>query len=84
MSKEPTETVSPAGGLISEDAVRAAFARRRPTSPAIPALAVGDMPKRSSVAGAGLSPSPREARRLRRWPVAELIARAAAARPSTT
>jgi hypothetical protein len=84
MSKEPTKTVSPAGDFISENAVRAVFARRRSTSPAIPAETVGGMPKGSSAASADASPPPSEARRLRRWSVAELIARAVPSRPSTT
>jgi hypothetical protein len=84
MSNEPTNTVFPAGDFISENAVRAVFARRRPTSPRIPADAVNGIPERSSAAGADTSPSPSEARRLRRWSVAELIARSVAARPSTT
>ena len=84
MSNEPTRTDIPAGDFISESAVRAVFGRRRAASPTAPAHAVHGAPARSSAAGDD-APSPAgAARRLRRWSVAELIARAVAPPPSTT
>ena len=81
MSKEPTRTDFPAGDFISENAVRAVFSRRRPTSPTTPAhtdnaLSAHSPENSSQWAG--------RARPLRRWSVAELIARAVPAPPSTT
>jgi hypothetical protein len=84
MSKEPTRTEFPAGDFISENAVRTAFGRRRPTSPTTPARAMTGVPKHSSAAGEDASASADGRRRLRRWSVAELIARAVAPPPSTT
>jgi hypothetical protein len=80
MSKEPTRTDFPAGDFISENAVRAVFGRRRPTSP----RAVNGVPAHSSATDEDASPPTGGARRLRRWSVAELIARAVAPPPSTT
>ena len=79
MSKEPTRTDFPAGDFISENAVRAVFGRRRPTSPTTPAHTVNGVPAHSSAAwrghlGAGrrgATPSPlvrRRADRSRRRP----------------
>jgi hypothetical protein len=84
MSKEPTNTRFRAGDFISENAVRGVFGQRRPTSPTIPAHAVSGMPEHSSAPGAETSPPPSEVRRLRRWSVAELLARAVAPAPSAT
>jgi hypothetical protein len=84
MSKEPTNTDFPAGDFISENAVRAVFGRRRPASPPTPAHGANGMPKHSSAAGADPSPAPSGPRRLRRWSVAELLARAVVLPPSTT
>ncbi len=81
MSKEPTRTDFPAGNFISENAVRAVFGgrpRRSPTAPTHTGDAVVAHPlEGSSGAGSGT-------RRLRRWSVAELIARAVPSPPSTT
>ena len=81
MSKEPTRTDLPTGDFISENAVRAVFARRRPTSPTTPAqtgnAVPADPPEDTSRPAGGT-------RRLRRWSVAELIARSVAPPPSTT
>ncbi len=78
MSTEPTRTDLPAG---SENAVRAAFAQRRPASGTTAAQADNAVPasphEDTSRAAGG-------ARRLRRWSVAELIARSVAPPPSTT
>ena len=84
MSNEPTSTEFPAGDFISENAVRAAFGRRRSTSPASPAHAVNGVPGHSSADGEDTPGPTGGARRLRRWSVAELIARAVVSRPSTT
>ena len=81
MSKEPTRTDVPAGDFISEHAVRAVFGRRRPTSPSTRAHTGNALPAHSpeDISGSGGG-----ARRLRRWSVAELIARAASPSPTTT
>jgi hypothetical protein len=80
MSTAPTKTDFPAGDFISENAVRAVFGRRRPTS----TDAVNGGSAHPSPAGEGPSGPAGGARRLRRWSVAELIARAVAPPPSTT
>jgi hypothetical protein len=81
MSKEPTKTEFPAGDFISENAVRAVFGGRRPPSRSRGAYTghavTAHSPEDSSGPAGG-------ARRLRRWSVAELIARAVAPPPSTT
>jgi hypothetical protein len=84
MSKEPISTEFPAGDFIFENAPRAVFGRRRPTSPTTPGHAVNGVPAHSSATDEGTSASPSGGRRLRRWSVAELIARAVAPPPSTT
>jgi hypothetical protein len=84
MSKEPTKTDVPAGDFISENAVRAAFGRRRPTSPTTAAHTANGMPERPLAAGVDTTPTASGPRRLRRWSVAELLARAVAPPPSTT
>jgi hypothetical protein len=84
MSKEPTRTEFPAGDFISENAVRAVFGRRRPTSPTTSARTGNGVPARSPGTGGDGSGPAGGARRLRRWSVAELIARAVAPPPSTT
>jgi hypothetical protein len=84
MSKEPISTDFPAGDFIFENASRAVFGRRRPTSPTIPGHAVNGVPAHSSVTDEGTSASASGGRRLRRWSVAELIARAVAAPPPST
>jgi hypothetical protein len=84
MSKEPTRTDFPAGNFISENAVRAVFGRRRPASPTAPRRAGNGVEAHSSATDEDASLPTGGARRLRRWSVAELIARAVASRPSTT
>jgi hypothetical protein len=80
MSNEPVRTDFPAGNFISEDAVRGVFGRRRTTSPTTRGNPVDDVPARTPAAAEYASPSARERRRLRRWSVADLVARALAAR----
>ena len=82
MSTKPTSTEFPAGDFISENAVRAVFGRRRPTSPTTSARAMNG--PHASAAGGDTSASAGSTRRLRRWSVAELIARAVPPPPSTT
>ena len=81
MSKETTRTDFPAGDFISENAVRGVFGRRRHSSPTVPAhtatAARGHCRADTSAPTGG-------ARLLRRWSVAELIARAVTPPPSTT
>jgi hypothetical protein len=60
------------------------FGRRRPTSLSTPAHAVSGVREHSAAAGVDASPPASGARRLRRWSVAELLARAVAPPPSTT
>ena len=83
-SKEPTRTDLRAGDFISENAVRAVFGRRRPTSPTTPTHTGNGVPTHSRATGEEPSGPAGGTRRLRRWSVAELIARAAAPPPSTT
>ena len=82
-SKESTPTAFPAGDLISENAVRGVLGRRRrrtpPTSSAEP---VHPVPANPPTAGEDISPAVGGSQPLRRWSVAELIARAAAAPPA--
>ena len=79
MSTEPTDF--PSRDLISENAVRAVFGRRRPTSQTTPANTGNPVPAHSRAHTSG---SAGGARRLRRWSVADLIARAVPRPPSTT
>jgi hypothetical protein len=66
---------------ISESAIRARFERRRHTPPASSTAA--DLPRTAATpAPADASSPPAGSRLLRRWSVAELVARAAA-RPSS-
>ena len=81
MSKEPTKTAFPAGDFISENAVRAVFGGRRSPSPSPTAYTGDAVPTHSPEDSSGPASG---ARRLRRWSVAELIARAVAPPPSTT
>jgi hypothetical protein len=81
MSKEPTRTDFPAGDFISESAVRAVFGRRRRGSQTT-AEHTGEAVQAHSPEHTS-SPAGGE-RRLRRWSVAELIARAGAPTPTTT
>ena len=78
MSTKPTSTEFPAGDFISENAVRAVFGRRRPTSPTTPPRTMNGVPPHPSAAGQDISASAGDRRHLRRWSVAELIARAIA------
>jgi hypothetical protein len=84
MSTEPTGTEFPGGDFISENAVRAVIGRGRPTSRTTPPRAMKAVPPHFSAARADTSGPAGGGRRLRRWSVAELIARAVAPPPSTT
>ncbi len=83
MSKESTPTAFPARDLISENAVRGVFGRRwertPPTSATEPVHAA---PANPPTASEDISPAAGGPPPLRRWSVAELIARAVAAPPA--
>ena len=81
MSNEPTRTDLPTGDFISENAVRAVLARRRSNSPTTPGPTGHAVPADPAE---GTARPPGATRRLRRWSVAELIARSIAPPPSTT
>jgi hypothetical protein len=76
MSNQSTRTQFPAGDLISEDAVRGAFRRRRRSSAPKAANDATRPPARAATAGQDTSAPAGGARLLRRWSVAQLIARA--------
>jgi hypothetical protein len=84
MSKKPTRTDFRGGDFVSENAVRAVIGRGRPTSRTTAARAMKAVPAHFSAAGADTSGPAGGGRRLRRWSVAELIARAVARPRSTT
>ena len=84
MSKEPTRTEFPTGDFISENAVRPGFGLRQRTSRTPTAHAVNGVPAQSAARGEEASGPASGGRRLRRWSVAELIARAVTPPPSTT
>ena len=79
MNKESTRTQFLAGDFISENAVRGVFGRRRRTPPTTPSEPVTAGPANPPTAGQNASPPAGGLRPLRRWSVAELIARAVAA-----
>ena len=83
MSKDPTRTDFPTGDFLSENAVRSLFGRRRPTSPDTPAHTRNGVPGVSPATGEDATAPAGGARRMRRWSVAELIARAVVPPPST-
>jgi hypothetical protein len=80
MNIKSKRAASDRGDFISEDAVRGVLSRRRRTRQAAPADASDSAGRPVTVATAadGQSPSARRAGPLRRWSVAELMARAAA------
>lgn len=80
MSKQSSRTDFPAGDFISEDAVRGALGRRRRARHAAPAAAEGTSGHHSGAA-ASASSYARRMTPLRRWSVAELVARALVQRP---
>ena len=84
MRTEQTRTEFRGGDFISENAVRAVIGRGRPTSRTTPPRAMNAVPAHFSAARADASGPAGGGRRLRRWSVAELIARAVAPPPSTT
>ncbi len=81
MNKELDNTAFLAGDFISENAVRGALERRPRTLPTRVAEA-GDRQSTDLSAVEDASPRTSRARRLRRWSVAELIARAVARSPT--
>ena len=83
MNKESIRTQFFAGDFISENAVRGVFGRRRRTPPTIPSEPLAAGPANPLTAGQSATPPTGEPPALRRWSVAELIARAVAA-PSPT
>ncbi len=82
MSKESKRTAFHAGDFISEDAVRGILGRRRRTASPTPTGAADG--HAAITTAAAREPSRRTARGapLRRWSVAELIARAAGPSPA--
>jgi hypothetical protein len=83
MSNESTRTKFLAGDFISENAVRGVFGQGRRTLATASTETVTDALANAPIAGQDTSPPPSGARPLRRWTVAELIARAVAAPPAT-
>ncbi len=83
MNNEPNQANYLAGDFISETAVRGVFAwRRRPTQPTASAEPVHGLTADTPTAVQDSS-SPSAGRPLRRWSVADLIARAGVAPPRT-
>jgi hypothetical protein len=82
MNKELTRTHFLAGDFISENAVRGDFVRRRRTPSTTPTKPASTLPANPPTAGKDTSPPAGGQRPLRRWSVAELIARALAAPPA--
>jgi len=79
MNNEATQTQFPAGDFISENAVRGLFGRWRHTPPTTPTEPATAGPANSPTAAQNASPPAGGPRPLRRWSVAELIARAVTA-----
>jgi hypothetical protein len=83
MSKESIPTAFPAGDFISENAVRGVFGRRRRRTPPTSATEpVHVVPANPPTTGENLPPAVGGRPPLRRWSVAELIARAVPAPPA--
>jgi hypothetical protein len=82
MNKELTRTHFLAEDFISENAVLGVFVRRRRTPPRTPSKPASTRPASPPTAGQDTSPPAGGQRPLRRWSVAELIARAVAAPPA--
>ncbi len=82
MSSQSTRADFLAGDFSSESAVRGVFIRRRRRAPGSSANDVDGVHARSPAAGADHSAPAAGPRRLRRWSVAELVARAVAAPPT--
>jgi hypothetical protein len=83
MTRESTRTHFLAGDFISESAVRGVFGRRqrrRPLTP--PSRPVDKLPANSPTAGEDTSPRAAAPAPIRRWSVAELVARAIAEQPA--
>jgi hypothetical protein len=79
MNKESTRTQTLSGDLISENPNRGVFGRRRRTPSATASEPVIAGPSNPATAGQNATPPAGDRRPLRRWSVAELIARAVAA-----
>ena len=79
MSSQATPTDFPAGDSPSASAVRGAFTRRRRRAPGSPVNQVDGVPARPPGPGRDGSAPTAGSRRLRRWSVAELVARAVVA-----
>jgi hypothetical protein len=80
MTNEPTQNGFLTGDFISENAVRGVIRRRRRARSANPPKPADGLPSSPTVANADTSqpPTPQP---LRRWSVAQLIARAVASPP---
>jgi hypothetical protein len=77
MRRETISTAFRAGDFISGDAVRGVLRRRRRTQPAARSHAANDLPAVPETAPEDVSSPAAGTGPLRRWSVAELIARAA-------
>ena len=83
MSNESTETSFLAGDFISENAVRGVFGRRRRAARTTPTdAAAGQQPANRPLGDSDTSTHEGRKRPLRRWSVAELIARAVPTPPA--
>jgi hypothetical protein len=82
MNKELTPTHLLAGDFVSENAVRGVFGHRRRTPSTTPTKPPSALPTNPPTAGGDTSPPAVGQRPLRRWSIAELIARAVAAPPA--
>jgi hypothetical protein len=78
MNPQSTRAGCHAGDFISEDAVRGALGGRRRTPQATPVDADAGVTAAAVTAADGASAAVRQTAPLRRWSVAELIARAVA------
>jgi hypothetical protein len=84
MSNRSTRAPFPAADFSSENSVRGVFGRRRRTTPTNHSERPDRGPAKPSRTGQATSPPTARSAPLRRWSVAELVARAAAAPRSTT
>jgi hypothetical protein len=82
MSKESKRTAPLAADLRPEHVVRGAVGRWRRTPPATPTDEVNGLPADPATAAHDAASPARRTTPLRRWSVAELIARAVASRPA--
>jgi hypothetical protein len=82
MSRQSHRTAFHAGDFISDDAVRGVLGRRRLNPQAIPTDPARGMAADSPTAADAASSPARRTAPLRRWSVAELLARALATPPA--